>query len=367
MSKAWLQRAVPLAIFAGAALLLLGIFGNRLILATNDEGIYLDAAERIIHGQKPYVDFFGYMSPGSFWMQALAFQLFGMTMTAGRVLVLLYVALEAALVYWIVARFASRSAAVVTALFFLAFQTADPSMLTATHRWDSGAFALGSIAFSLSGRRRWLVASGMLIAWAALATPSVALVAIVTLAWLRRRAGWYLLGIAAAGAGAVLALWLGGILPAFVHQLQWLSRNYSAVNVMPYGAIIGGYRALFQNAGLWELPVRFCVVLCLALPALLPVVALVGRREVLGAAQDGARLLAVLCDRPGGFDLSALRCRTLGLRRGAAVCVGRHCHIRIASVAPARLADCRDCIMGRHICMAGTASWNSAATAHAGR
>ena len=276
MSKAWLQRAVPLAIFAGAALLLLWIFGNRLILATNDEGIYLDAAERIVHGQKPYVDFFGYMSPGSFWMQALAFQLFGMTMTAGRVLVLLYVALEAALIYWIVARFASRSAAVLTALFFLAFQTADPSMLTATHRWDSGAFALGSIALSLSGRRRWLVASGMLIAWAALATPSVALVAIVTLAWLRKRAGWYLLGIAAAGAGAVLALWLGGILPAFLHQLQWLSRNYSAVNVMPYGAIIGGYRALFQDAGIWELPVRAGVVLCLALPALLPIVALIG-------------------------------------------------------------------------------------------
>lgn len=268
-----MQHAIPLAIFIGTALLLLWMFGNRLILGTNDEGIYLDAAERIVHGQKPYVDFFGYMSPGSFWMQALAFRSFGVTLAAGRVLVILYVALESALIYWLVLRFASRSAAIVTALFFLAFQTADPSMLTSQHRWDSSAFALASIALCLGSKRGHLLASGLLIACAALATPSVALVALVTLAWLRKRAGWYVGGIAVAGTSALVALWLGGILPAFFQQLQWLSRNYSSVNVMPYGAIIGGYGALFQGATRWELPIRFCVVVCMALPALLPILA----------------------------------------------------------------------------------------------
>jgi len=271
-----LERAVPLAIFAGTAFLLLWIFGDRLILGTNDEGIYLDAAERILHGQKPYVDFFGYMTPGSFWMQALAFQLFGVTLAAGRVLVLLYVALECSLIYCLVERFASRAAAIVTAIFFLAFQTADATMLTAQHRWDSSAFALASIAMCLGSRRQWLVVSGFLIACAALATPSVALVAVATLVWLRKRAGWYILGASIASAVAIAVLWLGGTLPAFVLQLHWLSRNYSSVNVMPYGAVIGGYRALFEGAGAWELPVRFCVVLCLALPAVLPVLAVVG-------------------------------------------------------------------------------------------
>src|ERR1700691_292586 len=109
-SLAPLERAVPLAVFLGTALLLLWMFGHRLILGTNDEGIYLDAAERILHGQRPYVDFFGYMSPGSFWMQALAFQLLGVTLAAGRVLVILYVALECSLIYWLVERFASRAA-----------------------------------------------------------------------------------------------------------------------------------------------------------------------------------------------------------------------------------------------------------------
>ncbi len=165
-SAVGLRRAVPLAVFIGTAVLLLWMFGNRLILGTNDEGIYLDAAERILHGQKPYVDFFGYMSPGSFWMQALAFRLFGVTMAAGRVLVILYIALECALIYWLVERFASRATAIVTTLFFLAFQTADPSMLTAQHRWDSSAFALASIALCVArASARWLVASGVLIAW----------------------------------------------------------------------------------------------------------------------------------------------------------------------------------------------------------
>jgi 4-amino-4-deoxy-L-arabinose transferase-like glycosyltransferase len=275
MSRLW-QRAIPLAVFIATLSLLLWLFGNRLILGTNDEGIYLDAAERILHGQKPYVDFFGYMSPGSFWMQALAFRVLGITLAAGRALPIFYVALECALIYWLVERFASRTAAIVTALFFLAFQTADPTMLTAQHRWDSSAFALASIALCVGAQRYGLIAAGVLIACAALATPSVALVAIVTLVWLRKRAGWYLLGIALAGTAAVVAIWLNGILPALIQQLGWLSRNYASVNVMPYGAIIGGYVGLFQGATVWELPIRLCVVVCLALPALLPILALAG-------------------------------------------------------------------------------------------
>jgi 4-amino-4-deoxy-L-arabinose transferase-like glycosyltransferase len=269
------DNAVPFAIFAGAFLLLWLLYGNRLILGTNDEGIYLDAAERILHGQKPYVDFFGYMSPGSFWIQALAFRLLGLTQAAGRAPVIFYLAFECALIYWLVERYASRAVGIVTSLFFLAFQTADASMITAQHRWDSSAFALASIALCLGSKRIGLVAAGFLIACAALATPSVALVAFVTLIWLRKRAGWYLAGIALAGTSAVIALWINGTLWAFLQQLGWLSRNYGAVNGMSYGSIIGGWSALFQGAGIWELPVRFGIVFCLALPAVLPIVALV--------------------------------------------------------------------------------------------
>ncbi len=276
------------------------MFGNRLVLATNDEGIYFDAAERILHGQRPYVDFFGYMSPASFWMQALAFRLLGVTLAAGRVLVLFYVAIECALIYLLVERFASRASAIISALLFLAFQTADPRLLTAQHRWDSSAFALASIAICVASQSRWpLAASGFLIACAALATPSVALVAIATLlwlgVWLGRRLWWYLGGIAIAGASAVAALWITGTFQAFLAQLGWLSRNYAAVNVMPYGSIIGGWSALFQGAVVGELPVRSGIVICLALPAILPIVALAGGALLWFRRRESMLLYLLLC------------------------------------------------------------------------
>jgi 4-amino-4-deoxy-L-arabinose transferase-like glycosyltransferase len=288
------QSALPLAIFAGTVLLLWILFAHRLILGTNDEGIYLDAAERIVRGQKLYVDFFGYMSPGSFWTQAFAFRLFGITQAAARVPVIFDLALECALIFWLVNRYTSRACALATALFFLAFEIADPSMITAQHRWDSGALALASIAicvaFQEKAQEKWLMASGFLVACAACVTPPVALVAIVTVLWLRGRAAWYLVGASMAACVAGLALWLDGIFPAFLRQLQWLSRNYSAVNVMHYGSIIGGYRALFAGTSVWEMPIRLCVVLCLVLPAVLPIVALAGG-VALWRRQPGASFL----------------------------------------------------------------------------
>ena len=324
--RARLLAAAPLAVFAFALLALWLSYGNRLTLGTNDEGIYLDAGERILQGQKPYVDFFCYMSPGSFWMQALAFRLLGVSLAAGRAPVILYLALECALIYWLVERYASRAAAIVTAFVFLAFQAADPSMLTAQHRWDSSALSLASIALCVASqsesRRRRLVASGILGAFAALATPSVALVAIVTLAWLAgpagRRAGaaWYLLGLSIATTAAGVALWANGTLLALLQQLGWLSRNYSSVNVMHYGAIIGGYRALFEGARTWELPVRFCVVFCLH----------------------------------SGPALRRSRYSSVSLAAGAAARLDRHLGRRV----------------GNCICAAGTAARETSATAHAG-
>ncbi len=287
--------ALPFAVFAGTAGLLWILFAHRLILGTNDEGIYLDGAERILRGQKLYADFFGYMSPGSFWIQALAFRAFGVTQAAGRVPVIFDVAVECALIFWLVERYASRACAWVTTLLFLAFEIADPSMITAQHRWDSGALALASIALCLASQKKWLIASGFLAACAALTTPSMALVALVTVVWLGTRAAWYLIGASIAACAAGLALWLDGIFPAFLRQLQWLSRNYSAVNVMHYGSIIGGYRALFEGAGVWELAIRFCVVLCIALPALLPVVAIGGGAALWRREQSPAFLYLALC------------------------------------------------------------------------
>ena len=76
------QRKYPVLVFLFVAALLCLIHGNRFVL-TNDEGILLEPAQRLSAGARPYVDFFGYMSPGSYWIQAALFRLFGLSLWVG--------------------------------------------------------------------------------------------------------------------------------------------------------------------------------------------------------------------------------------------------------------------------------------------
>src|SRR5277367_5310982 len=93
-------------VFLIAATILLAFHGNR-VVATNDEGMILEPAQRMLSGARPYVDFFGYMSPGSYWLQAIVFRLFGISLWAGRLIVILDFSIQVALVFWLVARLAS--------------------------------------------------------------------------------------------------------------------------------------------------------------------------------------------------------------------------------------------------------------------
>ena len=83
--------------------MLLAMHGQRMVM-TNDEGIVLESAQRMAAGGRIYVDFFGYMSPGSYWLQALVFKLLGVALWTGRLIVILDFALQCALVYWLAAR-----------------------------------------------------------------------------------------------------------------------------------------------------------------------------------------------------------------------------------------------------------------------
>jgi 4-amino-4-deoxy-L-arabinose transferase-like glycosyltransferase len=273
---------VTWAIFAGVAALLLAIHGQRMVL-TNDEGIVLDAAQRIAAGQRPYVDFATYMSPGSYWLQAIVFQWFGLALWTGRLIVILDFSLQCALVYWLVARLSSRAAAVAALVAFAGFQIADPALLTAQHRWDSATLALAGLCLAVAadGRKgRWL-ASGGLLAAAAWCTPSMLLAGVAIGGWLlissqrRRNLVPFVAGVAGLTLAALVTLAATGSLAAFFHQMFWLRQNYSALNTMPYGSIIGGYRALIEGAnGFLDIAVRVLLVACVALPAILPIAAI---------------------------------------------------------------------------------------------
>lgn len=259
-------------VFVATLFLLFVLEGSHAVF-TNDEGIILEAAQRMTQGERLYVDFFGYMSPGGYWLQSLAFRAFGVSLPAARAVVFTDFALQAAVIAWLCARFASRRAAIVAVLIFVGLHIPQPGLLTAQHRWDSAALAILSAA--LVTGRRWTLA-GACAAMAAICTPSVATVALVTAVWIAYRRDWqalgrYALGGTGAGAAAVAALVWSGNLAGFLAQMRWLREHYSTVNVMPYGSVIGGWGALFAGQGM-ELAIGSLLLLGLALPAILPVV-----------------------------------------------------------------------------------------------
>src|SRR5580692_2982013 len=86
------------------ALLWLSWIVLRRFSITFDEGIFVDGARRILAGQVPYRDFFIVMGPGTFWLQALALHVFGITLAASRAVMVLDLSIMAACVFWLVSR-----------------------------------------------------------------------------------------------------------------------------------------------------------------------------------------------------------------------------------------------------------------------
>lgn len=256
-------------------------FQSNWLVFTNDEGILLEPAQRVAGGLRPYVDFFAYMSPpGSYWLQAAVFRMFGTSLRSGRLLVILDFAAQCALLFWITARFSSRRTGFVVTFLYFVFQATVPGLLTPQHRWDSATLATLSMALITSlwdkpPRRSsaWTaLLAGMAAAVAALCTPSLALIALITVAFLIGKQ-WivpYAAGATLVVTAAAAYMLHAGMFAAFLNQVHWLRANYTAVNVMPYGAIIGGYSAILIGANPLDTALRVGLVVCLALPALLP-------------------------------------------------------------------------------------------------
>ncbi len=326
-------------VFLSMFLLLLVFQSNRVTL-TQDEGLTLDPAQRMASGELVYVDFFGYMTPGSYWLQDLMFRLFGFTLWAGRLMVMLDFSVQCALLFWLTARLASSKVAVAVLLAFAGFQISTASFLTAAHRWDSGTLALAGLCLAVHCVHRevtrgtpWIWgASGALLAAAAWCTPSLAVVIAVEGVWLlaaparRKAAVPFMFGVMGVTALAVAGLAAIGSLSAFVQQLVWLRQNYAGINVMPYGSMNGGYYSLLKGAdGLAGWIVSLAMIVCIALPAILPPIALVAWIAALWRGKVSLRErpeLLLLLLRHGQFDdpgVSARQHDSFGLRCDFAV------------------------------------------------
>jgi len=238
---------------------------------------------RILRGQAPYRDFFVLTGPGAFWLTALMLHVFGVSLQSARLLVVADLAVFTTCTYWLTARLAGRNAGIATAVLFFAFTTADANALTVNHRWDAGAMEYAAIVllFGLlndpsAGKA---AAAGLCAAASAWITPPMMLPGLALAVWLacnkgqRRHLAPYLAGCSLVTFAAGGALALQGALAPMIQHMLWTASNYGGANRMAYGAVRGGYSALFAGAATAELAARGMVVFVLALPAVLPVLA----------------------------------------------------------------------------------------------
>jgi hypothetical protein len=309
-AKAATRIYLPYLLFAVCAGLYFMPFMRLILPGDGDEGLLISGAARIAHGQVFARDFFEVVGPGTLYWLALFFKLFGITFVATR-LCLFATSMGTALAMYFLSRRVCEQYRALPCIL-LAGTYFGSSWPAISHHVDSNCFALLAVACAIlwQDKRKLtpLFAAGALAgATTCILQPKGILLMLALLAWLwlqhrRRSASLSWLGAIAGGYFSLVALMLvyfwsrHALWDLFYANVLWPSRNYSAVNVVPYAQGIihyywdhfviakSGFRWTVITASILILP----FLLVAALPILLPVLAFRYRRN---AAQPEILLL----------------------------------------------------------------------------
>ena len=255
---------------------------SRFVFVMNDEGIYLDGALRVFHGQMPYRDFFSITGPGTFALVAASFHLFGVTLFAARIPVVFDIAIITACLFWLTSKLSDSKAAIFAILIYVPFATFVETAVVVNHRWDSAAWAIlaGTLIIGASSNPslKWMgLAAGIAAGIAAWCTPPVALAVLALAACIAayratRPLFWmYCSGIALMFAAGVIWIVSTGTLHAMLDSLVWNSSNYVGANRTWYAAVPGGYANLLHGSVL-DIAIGLVIVAFFTLPATIPFV-----------------------------------------------------------------------------------------------
>lgn len=151
--------AISLLIFAASVAYFSLLF--RHVRFHFDEGMALQGAQRILHGQVLYRDFFSFYTPGSYYWLALLFKVFGSSIVVGRAALMVYGGVLSVLTYLLARRVCSPWNALFAVLptAFVAL----PGWFLIIHSWDSTLWALLALycAVRFLERRVWTWAFAM--------------------------------------------------------------------------------------------------------------------------------------------------------------------------------------------------------------
>ena len=275
----------------------------RIMLSMLDEGILIEGAVRVAHGQLYARDFFEIMGPGTFYWLAAFFKVFGVTFLATRICLFVSSLGTGVLIYFLTRRVSERFRSLPCLLVAgTYFGLVWPAI---SHHVDSNFFGLLSVACMVLWHDRrntlLLLAAGVLAGiTTCILQPKGGLLLIAFVAWLaiecwRKRASLASLGLVAASYSSVIGcvvvyFWSKGALYdlAFATVLHNL-RYYGPMNVVPYASgMVENYwnhRAIFSPGMYWTIPLAaICFVPFLftaALPGIAIVLAALNRRAML--------------------------------------------------------------------------------------
>ena len=131
-----------------------------------DEGIVLQGAERILRGEVPYRDFFSFYTPGSFYLVAGMFRVFGDSFVVGRTSIAIVGSGLSGVTYLLARRVCSWRIALLTA--GLTMTTTTPYRFLVLHNWYATFFGCLSLYSAVrlleSHKIKWAFATGSLVA-----------------------------------------------------------------------------------------------------------------------------------------------------------------------------------------------------------
>lgn len=290
LSSAYGERVIPVLLFllSFAYLATLRHYSSL----EPDEGIVLQGAERIQRGEVPYRDFFSFYTPGSFYLAAFLFRVFGDSLVVVRMSLAVAGAVCSVITYLLVQRVCSRSIALFAA--GLTTAAAFAYRFLVLHNWYSTLLAYLAVYAAVrmleSHKTSWAFATGCFASLTVLFEQSKGAGLCLGLA----------MGLLSSGSAGLdcafrryeIAVILGGFFLPFVglfayfskqHSLivmlqdwLWPLRHYTQANHVPYGWQNWSESArntIFYSGPAW---MRLLKILAVSPGFLVPVLPLVG-------------------------------------------------------------------------------------------
>ena len=282
---------IPYVLFALCAAVYLLPF-MRLVFLGSDEGTLVEGAVRILHGQVFARDFFEVMGPGTFYLLAGFFKLFGTTFLVARIWLFVTSLGTGLSMYFLSRRVCGRYQILPPPLLVsVYFSTMWPMV---NHHVDSNFFALLSVVcivlWQEKRKNSLLVGAGVLAGvTTCILQPKGMLLLLALFVWLwvqgrRRLTLPFSVVLVAGGYCSVVGLtllyfWSHDALWDLIYMnFVWPSQNYGTVNTIPYATGIlqfWTHWAIPIHGVRWLTPLGVVLItpflLVAALPALVPV------------------------------------------------------------------------------------------------